>query len=167
MRRSIAGALILAATAPCAQAADSAYTRHDWEKCPQVKADEDWVVRRCEGFAGVPIFYVGAEDSTSVGFGADGLRGDGLGDFTFAKDTVEWRKAGDGPYAAILRYDFGSSIGGPFRSRLVVYKLEGAKSSCIVGSVDGAKKNANLLARELADGRAKAFRCEQDKPVER
>lgn len=163
MRLTIASVLMFAAAAPCAQAADSAYTKHDWEKCPQVKADEDWIARRCEGAAGIPIFYVGAEDSSSVGFGENGLSGEGLGDFTFAKDVVEWRSAGGAPYAAILRYDVGKSVSGPFRSRLVVYKLDGAKASCIVGGVDGANQNANALARDMADRKARAFRCSEGK----
>lgn len=147
-----------------APAAESAYTRHEWDKCRKIGAQDDTVTRRCEGQAGVPILYSGGEDGASVAFGAKGMRGDfPLSGFFFPKQTVEWRSAGGKPFAAILRYDVGKAIGGPFRTRLVIYKLEGAVSSCIVGSLDGGRPDANEAARRLADTRAQDFDCGRDK----
>ncbi len=164
IRRFAILAALLSATG--AAAAESAYTKHDWDKCRKVAAEDDTVIRRCDGPAGIPLLYSGGEDGASVGFGAKGMRGDfPLAGFFFPKQTVEWRSAGGKPFAAILRYDVGKAIGGPFRSRLVVYKLEGAASSCIVGSIDGARPDANEAARKFADQRAAAFVCGKDTAV--
>ena len=161
---------ILAATmaglvggATCAAAAESSYTRHVWDECRQIAAEDDSVTRRCSGFGGVPVLYTAASDAASVGFGQNGLTGESnLGSFFFPRETVEWRTKAGKPFAAILRYDIGPSVGGPFRSWLAVYKLQGVKSSCIVALVDGARADANAHARELADTGAQGFKCERD-----
>lgn len=154
----------LAGGASCAQAAESNYTRHDWDKCKQIAAEDDSVTRRCAGLGGVPLLYTAASDASSVGFGEKGMIGDSdFGDFYFPKETVEWRSKGGKPYAAILRYDLGPAIGGPFKSWLAVYKLQGVKSSCVVALVDGAHANANERARDIADQDAARFTCDRDK----
>lgn len=159
-------AVLLLATGAAAHAADSAYTRHDWDKCRKIGAQDDTVTRRCDGQAGVPVLYSGGEDAASVSFGAKGMSGDlPLNGFFFPKQTVEWRSVGGKPFATILRYDVGKAIGGPFHSRLVVYKLNGTTSSCFVGSVDGGRPDANEAARKLADERAPAFACGKDAAV--
>ena len=58
------------AAAPArAQAIDSAYTTHDFEKCALVRDDDPVTERRCVGYAGIPIFWVNEPDSSSIGFG--------------------------------------------------------------------------------------------------
>jgi len=162
--------LIGAFAADSAWAADSAYTKFDWEKCRKTGEEDDVVMRRCNGPDGIVVDINSGADAALVSFGAKGARGDTqLGEFYFPKETVEWRKAGGAsggkPFAAILRYDIGKSVGGPFRSALVVYKLEGTESSCIVAIVDGRKPGANERARKAADEMAPGFTCEKDAPV--
>ena len=166
MRATILTAcLIGAAPANAAAAADSAYTKFDWERCRKTGGEDDVVMRRCNGPDGIAVDINSGADAAFVSFGAKGARGETqLGSFYFPKTTVEWRKASGKPYAAILRYDIGKSIGGPFKSALVVYKLEGTASSCIVAIVDGGKPDANERARKAADEATPKFTCDKDAP---
>jgi len=162
MRAAILFLGLMAAAPQPALAADSAYTRFDWEKCRKTGAEDDVVMRRCDGPDGIAVDINSGEDAAFVSFGAKGARGETqIGQFYFPKETVEWRKASGKPFAAILRYDVGKAIGGPFRSALVVYKLEGTQSSCITAIVDGGKPGANERARQAADAAPK-FTCDRD-----
>lgn len=157
--------LIGAVSANAAAAADSAYTKFDWETCRKTGEEDDVVMRRCNGPDGIAVDINSGADAAFVSFGAKGARGETqLGSFYFPKATVEWRKASGKPYAAILRYDVGKAIGGPFKSALVVYKLEGTASSCIVAIVDGGKPDANERARKAADEATPKFTCDKDAP---
>ncbi len=162
---STAVAIGMVACAGAACAAESAYTKHDWDRCRKIAAEDDTITRRCAGFSDIPVLHSGGEDAASVGFGARGMRGDWpLTGFFFPKTVIEWRSEGGKPFAAILRYDVGPAIGGPFRSRLVVYRLEGAASSCAVAAIDGGKPDANETARKIADEKAHSFVCDKDAP---
>ncbi len=102
--------LIGAFAAHDAGAADSAYTKFDWEKCRKTGAEDDVIMRRCNGPDGIAVDINSGADAAFVSFGAKGARGDTqLGEFYFPKDTVEWRKAAGKPFAAILRYDVGKA----------------------------------------------------------
>lgn len=166
MRAGILIAGLIGFAAPGAMAADSAYTKFDWETCRKTGEEDDVVMRRCNGPDGVAVDINSGADAAFVSFGAKGARGETqIGEFYFPKDTVEWRKNAGKPFAAILRYDVGKSVGGPFRSALVVYKLEGTASSCVVAIVDANKPDGNARARKLADEAAPKFTCEKDAPV--
>ena len=148
----------LAAGPARAQAIDSAYTKHVFEKCTLVRDDDPVTERRCVGYANIPVFWINEPDSSSIAFGAEGVT-DGSYDerFTFAvvENTVEWRglrKAGRiEPFAAIVRFQLCRSIGGPCRPELVLFRLEGKRRSCITASVDATRAGANVSARALAD----------------
>ena len=158
--------LVGALAAHGAAAADSAYTKFGWEKCRKTGEEDDVVMRRCAGPDGIAVDINSGADAAFVSFGEKGARGETqLGEFYFPKETVEWRKASGKPFAAILRYDIGKSVGGPFRSALVVYKLEGKTSSCVVAIVDGGKPGANERARAAADEAAPKFTCDKDRPA--
>lgn len=168
MRAGILFLGLMAAAPQTALAAESAYTKFEWEKCRKTGAEDDVVMRRCDGPDGIAVDINSGEDAAFVSFGAKGARGETqIGAFYFPKETVEWRKeAGKNagkPFAAILRYDVGKAIGGPFRSALVVYKLEGTQSSCVTAIVDGGKPGANESARQAAD-QAPKFICDKDAP---
>ena len=168
-RMLIAGLIGLCA-AQGAVAAESAYTKFDWDTCRKTKAEDDVVMRRCNGPDGIAVDINAGADAAFVSFGAKGARGDTqIGDLYFPKNTVEWRrepgKNAGKPFAAILRYDIGKTVGGPFRSALVVYKLEGTASSCVAAIVDGGKPDANERARKTADEAAPKFICDKDAPV--
>ena len=132
-----------------ARAADSAYTTHDYEACPLTIDEDAYQVRRCEGFGGIAVNWHNEDDGAVV-----------------AGKTVEWRGASRtgalAPYAAIVRYDMGRSIGGPFEPVLMIFHLDGRTGSCLAASVDGRRANANTRARRIADTFARTFRCGAD-----
>lgn len=156
-------ALPLLAAALPAFANESAYTKHVWETCPVVGGDEaDGVVkRRCAGRSGFAVTWTAGDDSSAVDFG-DRPQDQFLDIASFfeAGTTIEWRgPAGGRPIAAILRYRVGDRIGRLNRSVLVIYRLQPDGVSCVLGFVDGRRKDANVRARELVDTQTDSFRC--------
>jgi len=146
---------------------ESRYTTHDYEQCPLVREYQDAQERRCEGLGSIGVNYHNASDASLVDFGAKGSTGDWPGQsFVFPAETIEWRGATKAgvliPFAAIVRYDMGQSIGGPFRPSLVVYRLEDDSRSCVAATVDGRRAGAEAAARKLADTFARTFRCGRD-----
>ena len=144
----------------------SSYTTHDYAKCREDKGDGDPVsVHRCPGKAGITVIWSAGDDSSAVTFGAKALE-EAVTDkaaFFEAGKTIEWRgPKGGRPQAAILRYATGKSVGKLDGSRLVVHRLAADGASCIVGSGDAPKPDANAAARRLADEKAPGFRCGQD-----
>ena len=126
--------------------------------------------RRCEGHGGVTILWVSEPDSSSVSFGTEGAVGgefDNRFTFAVAGNVIEWRgPAVQGrvePFAAIIRYQLCRAIGGPCVPELVIYRLNGKRSSCIAATVNGRRVDANVRAREIADSFARNFNCEKDK----
>ena len=95
-----------------------------------------------------------------------------LASFNGEGKTIEWRiEKGSNqkrPFAAIMRWsttkpdDKGDQIRGEV---LVVTRLPPG-AVCHVGYVDGrANRNANELAREIADKHAREFHCRKDTAV--
>ena len=144
----------------------SSYTSHAYAKCRKDKGDGDPVfVHRCAGKAGITVIWTAGDDSSAVEFGAKAVQ-ETISDkaaFFEAGKTIEWRgPKGGKPQAAIVRYATGASVGKLDGARLVVYRLAPDGSSCIAGSVDARKPEANAAARRLADEKAPGFRCGQD-----
>jgi hypothetical protein len=122
MKRPLALALILLATAPIAQAAPapertSQYTRTD--KCRQIELNEDeggWSVQRCPGLAGYRLRLTEGDLRQNVVVelprggerSLDLAEATGSGGFSSIGASVEWRGSGTGrafrPDALILRY---------------------------------------------------------------
>lgn len=169
MARLAVSALALACLggAAQAQAMASTYTRHAYDTCAKAKPDEDGVsVRHCAGQGGVAVVWTAGDDSSAVGFGAKPADETVIdASFFEAGTAIEWRgPKGGKAQAAILRYKTGQRIGKLDGSRLVVYRLGADSASCIIGSIDGRKPDANAQARKLADETAAGFRCGQDQP---
>jgi hypothetical protein len=144
----------------------SSYTSHAYAKCRKDKSNGDPIsVHRCPGKAGITVVWTAGDDSSAVEFGAKALQ-ETISDkaaFFEAGKTIEWRgPKGGKPQATILRYATGQNVGKLDGSRLVVYRLAPDGSSCIAGSVDARKPDANAAARRLADEKAPSFRCGQD-----
>lgn len=163
----LAFAALAALTRPAeARGFDSRYSRFDYQHCPEAASPEPGVieVRRCPGLPRFDIMWTAEPDSSEVGFGQTIDSGPlGLGAFFEADDTIEWRlrnRLGQStPIAAIVRYAYGDSVGSLGKSRLVVYRLEPSGRSCVLGSIDGKRTNANAEARQLADRWAGSFVC--------
>lgn len=153
--------------AAASQQAGSAYTRHEYATCPLVEKDAASERRRCIGYAAIPVVWDADDDSTMVSFG-EAQSGERLSAaFTAAGRTIEWRGpvegAGIRPHAAIVRIDVGPTVGGPFRGRLVVFRV-GGRATCIVGTVAAGRPHANRDARMLADRDAGSFDCRAGRP---
>jgi hypothetical protein len=149
---------------------ESAYSRHDYERCKRISDDDPIMERRCEGHAGIPVTWVSEPDSSSVSFGTEGAVGgefDKRFTFAVAGNVIEWRgppvQGRVEPFAAIIRYQLCRAIGGPCAPELVVYRLNGKRSSCIAATVNGRRTDANAMAREVADSFARSFDCEKGK----
>jgi hypothetical protein len=163
-------ALLCGAQIAPASSIESAYSRHDYERCQKISDDDPIMERRCVGHAGIPVTWVSEPDSSSVSFGTEGAAGgefDKRFTFAVAGDVIEWRgpveRGKVAPYAAIVRYQLCRAIGGPCAPELVVYRLNGTRSSCIAATVNGRRADANVRAREMADSFARGFDCEKDK----
>lgn len=94
MHRIIAIAAFVSLAAPPARAQpiESAYTKHDYQKC-KVVGDEDPVLETlCQGYAGIPVRWLNGPDSSSIFFGDEPAPDDTYdARFTFAvvENTIE------------------------------------------------------------------------------
>lgn len=162
--RWMAALLLAMSGARNAAAQDSTYSTFDYEGCPEAVSPEPDVieVRRCEGPAGLPVYWHAEPDSSQIVIGdlAEPLFFEG-GTFVFeVNNVVEWRWLESGtqwPQAAIVRYRYGRSVSDLSRSRLAIYMIEADGYSCVLDMVEGA--NANEKAREIADRDAGTMRC--------
>lgn len=162
---------LLALTSAPAQAAgiDSAYTKLKLDACAVLKTYEEdgGVDLKCSGYRGIPVFVSEGDLRTTVAFGKDSANGASFGPFNSPGETVEWRLSGGKPFAAILRFHVDPGDGsGKTVSVLGIYTIgDAGRESCPVGYVDASvNKNANVLARQVADEAARGFACDVDRP---
>lgn len=186
MRHSVFAIVLLTAPpmAGGAVAAESAYTVLDIDNgsCKQVgdaatQEDIDLGVMSviCPGYKAYPVEYHTDDERTTVHYGdpartTTASMWESFSPFNSAADKIEWRiDAKDRPFAAIHRFYVGS--GGedgkePRAEVLVISKVgqPGGRAGCVVGLVDAlANKDANAMAREVADHLAPGFACGKDK----
>ena len=167
------------ATPAASQPVSRVYTQLDSDKCRHTKgkAAEDYGTWRCAGHDGIEVYLSAGDQRMTVSFGRNAAR-EPAASQTFPrfnsvyKGTVEWRleMLPDGKpraFAAILRWnvkledDERDTTG-----RVLVVTRLGSGGVCHVGYVDArANPDANALAQQLADERARAFKCGADKPV--
>lgn len=163
-------------TSSGAQALTSTYTKIDIEQsCHQISKYELGATFKCKGYKGIPIYFSEGDLRQSVVYGfanPEKLPWQSFGEFNHISGTVEWRIHNNQPVAAIMRWfientntDTGETGKEDRGQVLVVSKIiahEGEKS-CPVGYVDArANKNANILARKIADTLAADFDCTHD-----
>lgn len=175
-------AVVLAAagvTPAVSQTVTRAYTQFDSDKCRHIKgrAVEDYGSWLCPGYAGIAVRLSAGDQRMQVSFGANAAREPAAREtfprFNSAyKGTIEWRietPAGGKPrpFATILRWNVKlEDDGRDTTGRVLVVTRLGPGGVCHVGYVDArANPNANELARQLADDKARGFRCGVDKPV--
>ncbi len=158
-----AAALVLGWTG--AAVAESAYTPLDLETCEIVRTYETGEAdRRCEGYAGIPVFVSDGDARQDVDFGTRNDNFESFFAFNGAGDTVEWMLDADGnPYAAAIRFIIDTD--GRVANALVVSRIgTEAAPGCVVGIVDAAAEQANGIARGLG-AMAKLFDCTRDSVV--
>jgi hypothetical protein len=162
----------------------SANTRYDTRTCHHRAGRdvEDYGSWRCRGLDGTAVLIGAGDQRTTMSFGShardEPAAGQTLQGFNEAyQGDIEWRFVPERgrrtrPFAAIVRWRTtlpeqtdGKEPGTVHGQVLVVTRL-GPGGVCHVGYVDAlANRNANELARRIADARARAFRCGVDKPL--
>jgi hypothetical protein len=179
----LSGAVIFLVTALAtpagAQTIESAYTKIDLDKCKHTRgsAPEDYGSWLCAGHQGVPVYISGGDQRVFVSFGKNAKRElanrESLMSFNGEGRVVEWRietlpGGKKRPFAAIMRWSttVTDDTGAIHRGQVLVVTRLGPGGVCHVGYVDGrANKDANELARKVADERASAFKCGSDTPA--
>lgn len=171
---SVAGVLGCA-LAPCdadaVRPSKSLYTALDKSHCEAVGTKPDGQHLLCQGLPGYPLYIVEDHDKSFVSVGVNGearraARQTLEANNTLFKDksaraTVEWRfvirDERPAPYAMIVRYFTRKDK----RSGqvLVVTRVTDSEA-CHVAYIDAvANPNAIMMARRIADERAKRFDC--------
>lgn len=138
---------------------------------------------RCAGYKNYPFYYNTYDGRTSTYFGDLGQSIlDGAGEtfevFNYINngDKIEWRLDDKGvPRATILRYHTQNlnpvsyEPDAEHEGQVLVISRVGQpddKTGCVTAYVDALEnKNANELARKLADEQAPTFPCGKQKPV--
>lgn len=175
----IAAAAVLS---PCPAAANplkSLYTTVELKACKAIQKSKDgsgaW---RCEGLPGYPVYVADGDlrQFVSLGPRAEKRRAatQTLGPFNSIfergseRATIEWRfvrrSEKEIPFAAIVRFHtFNEGRRGDV---LVVFKID-ERETCHVAYIDAlANRDAIVLARQVADDKARAFDCRREPRAE-
>ena len=170
---------LLAAGLFCAMpvlANDSVYTKLVLEDCTIVddyneEEGGDSIAFVCHGQDDIPVYVAEGDLRFTVSPLPKGYRGpvqfETLPPFNSLGETLEWRRDDAGnTVATILRW-FTDGGDGRKGETLVVTRVA-ADGVCHVAEIDAlANKEANAMARDIADGQAAAFRCGQDEVMRR
>jgi hypothetical protein len=173
MARILTALAITLSTAASVDAADFMYSATHGPGCTNIRSRPELTSWRCAGPAGYSALFYDAVSVVGVSFGPTrkehAIVNDDLAwqaaDEAFG-DKIEWRMIGRKPYAAILRIwrnDINPQTGDTRAvEELLVIKVSDA-GACRVGTVS-MDRDANLMARDLADSLAPRFRCGLDAP---
>ena len=151
----------------------SIYSSLALEKCTLIEEEPEFGTStwKCEGQAGYAVYPTEADLRFYLAFGKNGALattgGETVPPFNRLGATMEWRVENKGgvwtPFATIVRYYYSGGTGEPEGQVLVVSKFENGET-CPVGYINAlTSKNANLLARQLADRAARDFLCSTDR----
>jgi len=156
-------ALILLAA--LAGAPTSAYTQLNLDNCEIYSVahagEGDWSNRRCPGRNGVTLFVNEDDARFDVDAGVDNNVWGSAAPLNELGPQVEWRLEGGRPFAIIYRYTISEAMPGG-RSMLAVESIGRAgRPGCLVALIT-ATPAANARARQIADTRARTFRCGRD-----
>jgi hypothetical protein len=182
-RNRVAGAALIvaciAATPTASQPVTRVHTTFDSKQCQHTRGRdaEDYGSWRCAGYDGVEVRLSAGDQRMQVSFGHNAAR-EPAARQTFPAfnsvyhGVVEWRlepqpKGKPRPFATILRWNVKQDDDEKISTGqvLVVTRLNPG-GVCHVGYVDvRANLNANDLAQQIADEHARAFQCDNDKPI--
>jgi hypothetical protein len=177
-------AFALALAPSVAQTIGSATTDYSTKSCAHKpgRAVEDYGEWRCKGLGGMPILVSAGDQRMTMSFGPrakdEPAAAQTLSGFNDVyKARIEWRLVPEGkPFAAIVPWhtalldESPGSLDLPrpkmINGKVLVVTRLGPGGVCHVGYVDAlANRDAETLARRIADERAHTFRCDTDKPV--
>ncbi len=168
--------------------ADSAYTKLDFEKgCdwkPAASEEEAQMGGEavCQGYQDYPVYFAEGDIRQFTAYGPvddPNAFSNGFSEWNSVHTVIEWRLENQKPFATIHRWfldnidpNTGSADGSRRGQVLVVSTvadpdaLLGKRVSCPIGYVDAlANKNANQMARDLADSFGRTFTCGIDRPT--
>jgi len=175
----VAACAVLLACAPVrAEELISTYTWTKPQLCRKtnrviIDGDEYASTRVCPGKAGYAVIVDDDDLRTTVTIRKKGkakavIAGGSEGRFSSVHDTVEWRsvKGAAEPFAVIIRWSFrdpdDESKEGKDLPLLIVARLSPGPI-CQIALVDTtAEQDANALARQVADEKARDFKCNTD-----
>ena len=170
------------------RAAESVYTDTKLDKCEnllpnpeQIDIDMGVASFKCAGYKGYPFYFSEGDvrQSTYFGYLSDDIlegAGETFAVFNHIGETIEWRLDDKGvPRATILRYIMENQnpktweLDKAFYGQVLVVSRVGQpqdRTGCVTAYVDALEnKDANELARKLADEQAPIFPCGKEKPV--
>lgn len=158
----------------------SAYTKLDFKKTCKIldEVEEGGSVSMlCDGYDGFHVHFAEGDLRHSVQFGHVETGGNRIwqsfAQWNRVSETIEWRLQDGRPVAAILRWfientdDAGSADPTRVGQVLVVSRVgqQADKGACVIGYIDAlANRDANVLARDVADSLAPDFVCGTDRP---
>lgn len=181
---ALVGATMSTTVTIAAERIDSAYTKIDLERCPYTRPADtegtDGGSWSCKGYKGTPVHVAEGDIRMFVSFGPNAedepAARQTLPNFNTVNETLEWRLVDRGAkqggwqaFATILRWfpESSDNAGNMVKSQVLVvtrlgYAL-GSGGTCHIAYVNALTvKNANVVARELADTRASDFDCSKD-----
>jgi|SRR5205085_4706268 len=156
--------------AALAGAPTSAYTQLNLDNCEILtvghasQGEGDWSVRRCPGRSGVNLIVNEDDARFDVDAGVDNGEWESPAPLNQLGPQVEWRLEGRRPFAIIYRYTIAEAMRGG-RSMLAVESIgRTGRPGCLVALITGDAA-ANARARQIADTRARTFRCGRDQRI--
>lgn len=165
---------VLAAAPAVTLGTQSAYTELQLDECSIAATNDLETTWACPGYKGIPVMVTAADLRFMVSYGLrsteEKAAGQTLPPFNTLGTTLEWRLSNATgrwtPFATILRFIVDSDPSADRRHGevLVVTRL-GEGHTCHVAYVDAlANPDANALAQQAADTRARDFDCARDTP---
>lgn len=169
---AVAGLFAAVPSPTAAQAIRSDYTSTAEKACKTFAKNKPsdempWSEMSCPGRAGLVVRLFDADLRMTVSVGRSLAAAEqepaatqGFGAFNNAHDTVEWRSVrGKPPFAIIQRWTVGGE--NDKRQLLVVTRLPPGPV-CHIAHIDARAGDANAVAREVAEQKARDFRCGVD-----
>jgi hypothetical protein len=170
--------IVLMASPAAAQTIESAFTDFNLKKCRHIpgEVEEDYGEWHCKGYGGMPVWMGAADQRVMISFDPraknEPAAHQTLASFNGEGKKIEWRidKSANQkrPFATIMHWSTTKpdDKGGQVQGEVLVVTRLPPGAVCHVGYVDGrANRNANELAREIADKHARQFRCRKDATV--
>ena len=186
----LASSLVLAQGIRPADPAEktSAYSKLDfengcaWDKPASPEEEQMGGSALCDGLPGYSVHFAEDDLRQFVAYGPVDdpmMFPNGFSQWNSVHDTIEWRLGNGKPYATIHRWfldnvDPQTGAAEPsMRGQVLAISTvgdpdapAGRRVSCTVGYVDAlANKDANVLARQIADEAARGFSCGTERPL--
>jgi hypothetical protein len=152
----------------------SEYTDLKYEQCTTISSDEVGGTSVCPGLRGYPVVIGEGDLRQSVSYGvqamAEKAMNQGFSAFNHTGTKIEWLvdasdKDNLQPVATVLRWFIAGEDGNDKYQLLVVTQVK-LGATCWIGLIDAqAVKDANAVARKLAQDKAGKFDCENDPEI--